>query len=576
MNEIGAHPTLAWIYVELGNDSKAILEGLSNLPALRGLSFSVTEDVDDETLQGLTNLDQLERLRWFNGRVSGDILRGIAKHNRLQRLLLAQVEPGEDFLQGIESLSQLTHLEVANVPDGFRKRLKGFATTLMRMPNLVEWPTLRNINAETLDRVVDLPRIEKLTLDGVARDVSPSQLSKLGKLKNLKRLGVHGISVHDDWLDSLSDLKKLEYLDLFDTGVTGSGFASLGGLQNLSDIHLFYDIADDAWVQPDLSSLCDLPALESLQIGGNFGPADIVPLRKCKTLSKLRLWGGGFTDDSTAAAIGEIQGLTELTLSENCVVTDVGARALAKLPDLQQLRVGGFVTRAGAMEMAKIPLLQSLIIDSSLLSKEDETELRAAFPSIPRLMIRPFSGDISFGEDGLLRKINKADRLIVTGKDGLQRQISDDDKSLRAKMDSLEGKPAADLLIAGDKNLGEQLDWPALKGEVVLIDFWGTWCGPCRMQLPGLQKLHEKYHDQGFEIVGIHTKKGVENLDAYLKKSPLPWDTIKDSTGKIAREFQVPHYPSLFLIDRQGVIRVALAHKSGLETAIVTLLKEKK
>ena len=575
LSEIGAHPTLAWIYVELGSDSKGLLESLSNLPSLRGLSFSVTEDVDDETLQGLANLDQLERLRWFNGPVSGDVLRGIAKHNRLKRLLLAQVEPGKGFCKGIESLSQLTHLEITNLPDGFHKRTKGLAKTLLRMPNLVEWPKLRNINAETLERVVDVARIEKLTLDGVASDVTPNHLFKLGKLKSLKSLSLQGIPVHDDWLSSLSELRTLELLDLFDTGVTGSGFAALDKLKDLREVRLFYAVVDDAQVQPELSSLCDLPALENLQIGGDFGPADIEPLRKCKTLRKLRLWGGGFTDDSTAATIGELQGLTELTLSDNCVITDVGALALAKLPNLQKLWVGGFVTRAGGMELAKISLLRSLLIGSSLLSKEDQTELRTTFPSIPRFMIRPFSGDVSFGEDGLLRKTSRGDSLVVTGKDGLLRQISDDEESLRARMNSLEGKLATELLGAEDENMGGQLDWSTLKGKVVLIDFWGTWCGPCRMQLPELQKLHKKYHEQGFEIVGVHTKKGAKNLDAYLKKKPLPWETIKDSTGKIAGSFQVPHYPSLYLVDRQGVLRVALAHKAGLDTAIGALLKEK-
>ena len=403
LSAIGAHPTLAWIYVELGVDSKELLESLSNLPSLTGLSFSVIADVDAESLHGLTKLDQLERLRWFYGLVPGEVLRGLSKNDRLEKLVLAQIEPGEDFSKGIESLSQLTHLEIY-VQDKFRRKLKGLATTLLRMPNLVEWPKLFDVNAETLERIVDQAQIEKLYLSGVAKDVTPSHLSKIGKLKNLESLSLEGIKVRDDWLSSLVDLKKLEYLSLWDTGVTGSGLASLDKLPNLRAVHLFCDVRQNASAPPELSSLCTLPALESLQIGGpSFGNAEIEPLRKCKSLKKLRLWGGGFTDDSTAAAIGELQELSELTLSENCVITDVGASALAKLPRLQKVRVGGFVTKAGAMELAKIPSLISLSINSSPLSKEDEAEIRTAFPSIPMLRIQPFSGEVSFGEDGLLR-----------------------------------------------------------------------------------------------------------------------------------------------------------------------------
>ena len=415
LRAIGVHPTLAWIYVELGVDSKELLESLSNLPSLTGLSFSVIADVDAESLQGLTKLDQLERLRWFYGLVPGEVLRGLSKNDRLEKLVLAQIEPGEDFCEGIESLSQLTHLEIY-VPDKFRRKLKGLAATLLRMPNLVEWPKLFDVSAETLERIVDQARIEKLYLSGVARDVTPSHLTKIGKLKSLESLSLVGIKVRDDWLSSLVDLKKLEYLSLWDTGVTGSGFASLDKLQNLRAVHLYCDVRQNASAPPELSSLCTLPSLESLQIGGpSFGNENIEPLRKCKSLKKLRLWGGGFTDDSTATEIGELQELIELTLSENCVVTDVGASALAKLPRLQKLRVGGFVTKAGAMELAKIPSLRSLSIYSSPLSKEDEAEIRTAFPSIPMLRIQPFSGEVSFGEDGLLRKTNRGDSSVVPG-----------------------------------------------------------------------------------------------------------------------------------------------------------------
>ena len=87
-------------------------------------------------------------------------------------------------------------------------------------------------------------------------------------------------------------------------------------------------------------------------------------------------------------------------------------------------------------------------------------------------------------------------------------------------------------------------------------------------------KNYTKYHEQGLEIAGVHTQAGAENLDEYLEEKPLPWDNIVDSTGKIISSYQVPHYPSLYLVDRRGVLRVALAHRMGLEPAILTLLEE--
>jgi thiol-disulfide isomerase/thioredoxin len=100
------------------------------------------------------------------------------------------------------------------------------------------------------------------------------------------------------------------------------------------------------------------------------------------------------------------------------------------------------------------------------------------------------------------------------------------------------------------------LKFSSLKGKYVLIDFWGSWCGPCHTAFPGLRALYAKYHAKGFEILGIATET---NLSAWVKdldKQKLPWLQVVDSqTNSISqKEFAITEYPTTVLVDPDGQI----------------------
>jgi peroxiredoxin len=95
-----------------------------------------------------------------------------------------------------------------------------------------------------------------------------------------------------------------------------------------------------------------------------------------------------------------------------------------------------------------------------------------------------------------------------------------------------------------------------LKGNVVLINFWATWCGPCRMEIPEFNELYEEYHNRGFELLGISisdTKKQLKNyINSYKVKYPLLYGSTKD-LSKITRDYGgVYAVPSSFLVGKNG------------------------
>ena len=134
------------------------------------------------------------------------------------------------------------------------------------------------------------------------------------------------------------------------------------------------------------------------------------------------------------------------------------------------------------------------------------------------------------------------------------------------------GKPALDFHVT-DLN-GEALSLEQYRGQVVLLDFWATWCPPCIAEIPNVKKTYEKYKDQKFQIVGISLDRSKEPLEAYIEKESLTWLHYWDNIGKVSDLYKVEAIPSTFLIDGEGVIRKTNLRGHRLETAVAELVKE--
>ncbi len=120
----------------------------------------------------------------------------------------------------------------------------------------------------------------------------------------------------------------------------------------------------------------------------------------------------------------------------------------------------------------------------------------------------------------------------------------------------LVGNPAPSFSFESANGKGK-VKLAALKGKVVIVDFWATWCGPCKESFPKLQGLYSKYQDSGLEIVGVSEddeKAGIADFgQTYGAKFPLGWDKEKS----IAGQWHPPSMPTSFILDKDGVVRFA-------------------
>jgi thiol-disulfide isomerase/thioredoxin len=117
------------------------------------------------------------------------------------------------------------------------------------------------------------------------------------------------------------------------------------------------------------------------------------------------------------------------------------------------------------------------------------------------------------------------------------------------------------------------------RGKVVYVDFWASWCGPCRLSLPELNTLRKKYRKQGFEVIAINLDEEKEEAMEFLKEFPVAYPTARDAEGTTPEKYGLRGMPTAYLVDRQGNINMIhegfkKSDSQALSAHIATLLKQ--
>jgi thiol-disulfide isomerase/thioredoxin len=148
-----------------------------------------------------------------------------------------------------------------------------------------------------------------------------------------------------------------------------------------------------------------------------------------------------------------------------------------------------------------------------------------------------------------------------------------DDSQYRTEHATLEGKPMPDIHVTGWMNGEVHPD--DMKGKVVLVDFYATWCGPCMACIPHNNELLKKYKDHGLVIVGVCTnKKGQENMAQTVQDRGIEYPTARDSELLSQKAWHVHYYPTYAVIDRKGIVRAVDLQPQYVEYVIEKLLAE--
>jgi thiol-disulfide isomerase/thioredoxin len=166
---------------------------------------------------------------------------------------------------------------------------------------------------------------------------------------------------------------------------------------------------------------------------------------------------------------------------------------------------------------------------------------------------------------------------------GLSAVYPDGEKSINfeAAMAASDGDPLQAILgqtveLAGYTVEGKPLDMSQYKGKIVLVDFWATWCGPCRAEIPNIKETWDKHHDDGFEVIAISVDEDLRALKSFVAEEKPPWTVVADNNPRnqkpMGGKYGIRSIPAFVLIGRDG--KAAAIHCRGprLEQAVAKLI----
>ena len=115
------------------------------------------------------------------------------------------------------------------------------------------------------------------------------------------------------------------------------------------------------------------------------------------------------------------------------------------------------------------------------------------------------------------------------------------------------GAPAPTFQL--NSNGGKPVALADLKGQIVLLNFWASWCGPCRQEMPILEQLNRQYHAKGVTLLGVNVEPDSNAAVNWLKATPVTFPILFDTDSKVSKLYEVEGMPNTVIVDRKGVVR---------------------
>ena len=135
------------------------------------------------------------------------------------------------------------------------------------------------------------------------------------------------------------------------------------------------------------------------------------------------------------------------------------------------------------------------------------------------------------------------------------------------------GEPAPDFSLQDLANHPVALS--SYRGQkVVVMDFWATWCGPCRMSMPGLQDLQDKFKDRGFEVLSVNQGETADQVRNFIERKKYSFHVVLDSDTAVGDKYGIRSIPTVVAVDKEGVVRWLSVGYSDNEDDLRHLLEE--
>jgi peroxiredoxin len=122
---------------------------------------------------------------------------------------------------------------------------------------------------------------------------------------------------------------------------------------------------------------------------------------------------------------------------------------------------------------------------------------------------------------------------------------------------------------------GNEVGLSEFRGEVVFVNFWATWCPPCRAEMPDIESLYQEYKDKGLVVIGIDIGESEATVRQFVQQGGYSWTFVLDSTGAVASNYNIRAIPTSFFIDREGVIQavnIGAMTKKGIEATLAEVI----